>query len=181
MCLRRWVWGMMSVVWLAVWVVACGPLAPGEVSVMPTMPVSRPTAGSQTTAAPKGEHEPTTPTAAPASLDLAMPLSEVDCPVTSLEEFQACDGAVCIRAASMVARANERHKILWLPQNGFRGKLTVQAERYGGGTTLRQVLEDTASPPEPDYPSVWQFATTGCWRLSAAVGKDTGTVVVWVR
>jgi hypothetical protein len=113
--------------------------------------------------------------------DLTLPLSKVECPVTRLEEFQACDGAFCIRAASMVTGVNERHKILWLPQNGFKGKLRVQAERYGGGTTLRQVLEDTQSPPEPDYPSVWQFPTTGCWRLTAAAGEATGSVFVWVE
>lgn len=127
---------------------------------------------------------PTNPVTLPtvlATSDLTVFLTEDECPVTVLEDFQACDGVFCVRAASMVTAVDERHKILWLPQNGFMGKLVVQAEPYGGGAGLRQVLEDTLSPPEPDYPSVWQFPSAGCWRLTATAGEATGHAVVWVR
>ncbi len=183
MTVARSVLVVLGEVLLVILLVGCGTVAPGEVSVTPTVQASGATSGPQktATAAPTGEHGRAAPTVTPAGIDLTTPLNEADCPVTGLEEFQACDGAVCIRAASMETVVNERHKILWLPQNGFRGKLTVQAERYGGGKTLRQVLEDTPSPPEPDYPSVWQFPTAGCWRLTAMAGKDSGSVAVWVR
>lgn len=173
-----WVRGGCAV-WVAGLLVACTAAGPGQGPGTATVPVAsvEPSAVVEAEASPPMESG--TPVATRS--DLALPLRKVECPVTRLEAFQACDGAFCIRAASMVTAVNERHKILWLPQNGFTGRLTVQAERYGGGKVLRQVLEDTLSPPEPDYPSVWQFPTTGCWRLTATAGEANGRVVVWVE
>ena len=183
MSVRWWVLSGVGVVWVAALLAACGTLAPEEVPVTAKVLVTSvaSTLQTPTAVALQGELERAVPAATPAGSDLTTPLGETECPVTGLQEFQACDGALCVRAASMVTGVNERHKILWLPQNGFEGKLVVQAERYGGGNGLRQVLVDTLSPPEPDYPSVWQFPAAGCWRLTATAGEAVGRVVVWVR
>ena len=177
---RGWVCAV-SLVWVAGLLVGCGAPVNDPVSRTPT--VSGPVVvGSPQVPVTEAPRPPGAAlTATPPAIDLAIPLGETECPITGLEDYQACDGAFCVRAASMVTAVDERHKILWLPQNGFKGKLVVQAERYGGGDGLRQVLEDTLSPPEPDYPSVWKFPTAGCWRLTATAGEAVGRVVVWVR
>ena len=175
-------WVSMGIAGLAAGLlVACSASAPGQVSETPTASAAPVTPGAPAADSTSPAVTSASPMATRVADDLAVARDEAQCPTTDLTDFQACDGALCIRAASMVTRVNERHKILWLPQNGFTGTLAVLAERYGGGTVLRQTLERASSPPEPNYPSVWQFPTAGCWRLTATAGEETGSVVVWVQ
>lgn len=116
----------------------------------------------------------------PSDLDLSQPLEQASCPLAALESYQACGGAFCIRSYEMTFKVNDPIRILWLPQNDFRGIMQFKAERFGGGEVLTQTREDSISPPYPDYPSGWTFPQSGCWLVEATAGSATGSVAVWV-
>ena len=116
----------------------------------------------------------------PSDLNLSQPREQAECPLAALDSYQACGGAFCIRSYVMTFKVNEPIRILWLPQNDFRGIMKFKAERFGGGEVLTQDREDSMSPDYPDYPSGWTFPQTGCWLVEAAAGDATGSVAVWV-
>jgi len=116
----------------------------------------------------------------PSDLNLSQPRERAACPLAALDSYQACGGAFCIRSYEMTFKVNEPIRILWLPQNDFRGIMTFKAERFGGGEVLTQDREDSMSPDYPDYPSGWTFPQTGCWLVEATAGDATGSVAVWV-